>query len=631
MDDFSDDPLWHVFYHAPLAYVVIDIVNNSQIVAANQRFCELLQYSPDDKLSMWDLIRPEDRDISRERIKAYLQGTISGRELLLQQRYLRRDGTEVWCRARVTASSLGDRPVVLAVVEDSAVATQLPTPQERTSHESSAMVAEVAHDLRQPLHVIHGLAELLTQADLDESGRQMAAAIVRETEGLTRTVGDLQEIGAVGAGSRRLRPRPMAVADLAERLDRAFAEPAQAKGLTFNVAVDANVPAVVNVDADRLMQVLQNGVSNAVKFTEAGFVRVTIAQTDEGTTFAVRDSGPGVDDVLAAFDPFRRGETDAPGSGLGLSIASTYVEQMGGQLTLENVADGGALFSFTLPLPIADETSDSGRSGVIEPLPEHLQDRRVLVVEDSLEVQMVTTKMLDSLGCFFYDMAADGAEALRMLDANGGDYAAVLMDWGLPGDLSGLEVIERWRRHEAENSLPRLPIIVVTARALAKDPSTCLDAGADAYLAKPASLSDLRSVLTTWMSSPDDEPVSTKPIFNPVKLEALLGQENRDGVHEILTVYLREQAIRMDALAEAHDAFTDNDDLTQLTVIEGIAHTTKSSSDTIGAMALSDLAADIEAETRAGDAPSSERASQLRRISAQTDAAIRSYLETIQS
>jgi CheY-like chemotaxis protein len=273
--------------------------------------------------------------------------------------------------------------------------------------------------------------------------------------------------------------------------------------------VAAALPQAIIGDALRLRQVLTNLLNNAVKFTDEGSISVSagvleLRSEDVLLGFEVADTGVGIDTAEGAllFDPFVQADVSTTrrygGTGLGLAISRQLVACMDGEMHLDSKLGRGSVFSFTMPSRIAPTLLEP-RSATALAGPKEadavLDGARILLAEDNAVNEMVTTAMLGNLGCVVC-VARTGAEAASLVESRSFDL--VLMDCQMP-DFDGFDATRCIRAREYERALTRLPIIALTAHAMAGDRERCLAAGMDDYLRKPFEFDDLRAVLRRWL------------------------------------------------------------------------------------------------------------------------------------
>jgi signal transduction histidine kinase/ActR/RegA family two-component response regulator len=366
---------------------------------------------------------------------------------------------------------------------------------EHSSVAKSRFLAAVSHEMRTPLNGILGMAQLLRGQLADPRQVQQVEVMRRSARHLQNVIADLLDLSSIEFGRLEIAHEPFGVAETVREVNDLLAAIALEKGLGFELHLAQPLPQRVRGDASRVKQVLHNLLGNAIKFTPAGGrVRLEVAAEPPGLRFSVHDNGQGIapSEVERIFDAFAQaGEAPArrAGTGLGLTISRQLARAMGGDVRFEPAAGGGAVFHFTIAAAPAPDDADAAE-------PEWPPSRfrlagRVLVVDDSPVNALVACGMLERFG-LSAEVAEDGEQALQRLRA--GAYDAVLMDCQMPG-IDGYEVTRRWRAEEAQAGRRRLPVIAVTANAVAGDREQCLAAGMDDYLAKPFDQNELGLLL----------------------------------------------------------------------------------------------------------------------------------------
>jgi len=365
---------------------------------------------------------------------------------------------------------------------------------EAANRAKSHFLANMSHEIRTPLNGVLGVADLLAVTEL--SGRQRELVDVIQTSGglLNALLTDLLDLARVEAGVAELRPEATDIAALVSAVGRLFAARAEQKGLELRVEVDADAMGWAACDAIRLRQVLGNLVSNAVKFTEAGEVVLSVLRDGDRLTFQVRDTGLGFDAAAKAqlFGRFQLGDDSATrkhgGAGLGLAICQEYVRLMGGELDCVSALGQGSAFAFSLDLPALAETPAAVGPGVAPGAPGQF---RVLVVDDNAVNRQVLGLILDSVGIEHAEVenGRDGVEA-----ATAGGFDAVLMDIQMPV-MDGFEATRRIRGWEKDAGRPRMPIYIVSANCLQEHVDAGIAAGADGHISKPVSVAQLVGAL----------------------------------------------------------------------------------------------------------------------------------------
>jgi signal transduction histidine kinase/DNA-binding NarL/FixJ family response regulator/HPt (histidine-containing phosphotransfer) domain-containing protein len=486
---------------------------------------------------------------------------------------------------------------------------------EEATRVKSRFMATISHELRTPMHGVLGMAELLTDTDLDPTQRRSVLAIQRSGATLQRLLDDVLDLARIEAGRLELRPAPFDPTSLLREIAELTAPAASAAGLALEVEVAADVPDRIHGDATRLRQILWNLVSNAVRYTEQGMVRLRLqaAAADPGSArlrWEVADTGPGLDPsaLPQAFEPFvqLRGGTvpQHGGTGLGLTIVRELVELMGGDLEVDGRPGQGTSFLVSLTFPIVTDRTE--RATPTMP-PSVGRGWRVLVVDDDEVSLSVARAHLAALGCTAVT-AVDGEQALELLAAR--QVELLLIDQRLP-TIDGLEVARRIRA--AEPADRHLPIVAVTAAVMNSGEDAYLDAGVDAVLPKPYTRAELADIVASVVDeAPADRPSPVAAAagdvsadagrrepadLDPHVLDGLAsgGHADAELPRRLLDLFWRDAEEQLAQLAAA--ARTGDTDR-----LAAAAHRLRSSSAAVGATRLAATAADLEGSVAAGAA-----------------------------
>jgi len=373
-----------------------------------------------------------------------------------------------------------------------------------------AFLANVSHELRTPLNSIMGFAELLDTALAGMPEREQVRIIQTASRNLLRLINDLLDSARLEAGQLTLEQTPTSLAEVVGTVGSQMRVQAVGKGLQLRVELDPTLPGWVEADPLRLTQILLNLCGNAIKFTSEGEVRVKILRDPAATTelraiFRVEDTGRGIppEQQPKLFERFRQASVSDSrrygGSGLGLSIVRSLVELMGGTIKLQSTPGQGTCIDVSLPLrpaaapkpaaaPVTDQT----------PLP---TDLSILVVDDQPFNQKLVGAFLKNHG-LVPQVVSNGIEALSALRQRVPDL--VLMDVQMPL-LDGYQTT----RHLRQTLGLQVPVIAMTANAMASEREACLQAGMNDYLSKPFSKAQLETMIRQWVRS--DRPEAKAP------------------------------------------------------------------------------------------------------------------------
>lgn len=464
------------------------------------------------------------------------------------------------------------------------------------------LLATVSHELRNPLHAVRGIAELLAAEQLEPRAAELARSLVRQLAGLTHVTQDLLDAARLDAGKVDIASVPTDLASLVDDVVELGRAAARSKSVAVDGRVARDVPTWVLVDADRLRQVLGNLVGNAVKFTERGSVQLVVRSAPSGrVSFSVVDTGVGIpiEEQRAILQPFTVASTAGGnrGAGLGLAIVQRLVAAMGGRVELTSVLGQGSRFEVSLPLEPCGAPPEAAR----DELPTGL---RVLVVEDNVVNQQLAKTQLERLE-LVPTIVGTGEDGLAALIAAGpGGFDVVLMDHQLPG-WSGTETTRRIRA--LDGALAEVPVIGVSASAARSDQAEFLAAGMDDFVAKPATLDDLARAIGSVMAgralaggvaaagatsgAPGPAAAGEAAIDDGVLVQLASDLGGDEIVRDLIGTFLGELDARVQAILDGEDE----------TTRRRAAHTLKSSARLLGANALADCCAEIERVDRGSD------------------------------
>jgi len=538
---------------APLNLMVLPIVFEGQVLGVIEAgsFSPFTQVHQDFLEQLMETIgvnantiivnsRTDDLLAESQRLAAELQSR-SG-ELQARQEELQRSNADLEDKAAQLARQNSAIETKNAEIEQARQEIEERAKQlDLASRYKSQFLANVSHELRTPLNSLLILARLLAQNPADNlSAKQVEYANVIHSSGtdLLLLINDILDLSRVEAGKLDIHPEQFALASLAEDLRTVFEPLAAEKRLDFAVETEADVPAEVLTDRQRLRQILHNLLSNAVKFTPQGRVELRIglakpraAGEEPAITFSVTDTGIGIsdDNLETIFEAFQQGDGTTSrrygGTGLGLAISREVAAQLDGRITAESEPGQGSTFTLYLPAAYAGAVEEltpqpaaNAADGAAAPSPlpvaadagagaqnpahaaqppgahDSLRGRSVLVVDDDLRNAFAITSILELYGLTVIH-APDGHQGLGVLRSNH-DIDLVLMDVMMP-EMDG------YATTAAIRTMPEcaeLPVIAVTARAMQGDMDKSLAAGASDYVTKPVDTEELLTCMERWLT-----------------------------------------------------------------------------------------------------------------------------------
>jgi signal transduction histidine kinase/CheY-like chemotaxis protein len=407
----------------------------------------------------------------------------------------------------------------------------------------SRFLASMSHEIRTPLSGMLGMTGLLRETPLTERQRDYVEKIKKNGELLLAVLNDILDFSKVEAGKLDIEIVPFSLKEVIDTVVSIFESQAAEKKIKINTSIDLELPDDLLGDPLRMTQVIANLMSNAIKFTTAGWIQLGVnvqqrTETDVEVKISVQDTGIGMteDELSRSFTAFSQADASTSrrfgGTGLGLAISRQFVELMGGTILAESTPGKGSLFTVVLSFLI---DSDIGRTNLLR----HPDTRRIrfsnaraLVVEDHESNREVVVELLWRAG-IKADVAINGVEAVEMVRTT--DYDILFMDIKMP-EMDGFTATREIRNLGMEH-VDRLPIIALSSRVIVGYREESLAAGMNDHLIKPINPDVLETALLQWLplekrAAVADEPsLFTKQKLVPIPLPA--GLDVEDGLNRV--------------------------------------------------------------------------------------------------
>ncbi|WP_234734980.1 PAS domain S-box protein [Tellurirhabdus bombi] len=620
----SEEKFRGIFVNLQDIYCRVD--RHGRITMISQSVLKRTGYRPEEVMGQPIINYVDKHDVKRALLRVIRHKSLRNFEATIR----RKDGTErQFMFNMLTLSDNGGRVTEVAtlardITELKRNAQELMLAKEdaeRSLKVKERFLANMSHEIRTPMNGVIGMIDLLNDTPLDQEQKDYVQTIKRSSETLLNILNDILDLSKIEAGKMQLHEAPLPLQEILDKLVALFGQQANAKGNKLIYKLGPDLPQYVIADQTRLLQILSNLTSNAIKFTENGAVTIHVSlQEKRGKfnriKFSVQDTGIGIakEDLGLLFNSFSQVDTSSRksfgGTGLGLAISKELAALMKGSIGVDSAAGQGSVFWFTIEVK---ETAISPSANMANEVDVPLQNvfstykPAILLVDDNAVNRKVASEILKKSGCRV-DTASSGMEAIERVAASlavqGMAYDVVFMDIQMP-DMDGVETTKRLREQFGKE-LP--PIVAMTAYSMREDRDRFLSQGLDDYIAKPiraqsliAKVKEIAEAGKTFREAAElrsaQQQFVQELVVPMIDADTIAQLAQLGGPDLVLSIYedFQEEATML--VQGSLDAFAIGD----IATVKSNLHTLKGSAGTIGVTRVADVARIAEAKLKTND------------------------------
>ena len=470
----------------------------TQEIFFDKRWAKTLGYLPtevEQKINTWQSkIHPNDSKYCMDCFEKHINGRSDDYQNCYRMRHKNGHWIHVLDRGKISDKDINGNPTkFIGTIIDITEQKKNEAEAARLSEAKNRFLANMSHEIRTPLNGIIGILGLLKDLDIPKDKLSLLNTLSESSQSLLIVINDILDYSKIESDKMSLDISTFNLKKAIENIYMLFQDVAVSKGLDFELTYDENLPKLVRTDSHRIKQVLSNIVSNAVKFTEVGFVKIEVFKAKEDNIVLIKiiDSGQGINDTKKIWTDFSQEDTSISksfgGTGLGLTISKSIIELLNGEIAVQSQVNIGT--TVLLKIPYAIPKNDLSLHYKSEAKNRNLSDLHVLIAEDNPVNQLVILKHLENFG-IKADLAENGFKAVEMSNSSHYDY--IFMDIHMP-IMDGIAASKLILSQQyAETEAPE--IIALTADVLEENRRECKSIGINTFLTKPFKPNDLADV-----------------------------------------------------------------------------------------------------------------------------------------